>query len=526
MVSIKTQLQPLSRPKYKYGIWIFRKDLRLCDNRGLYNLHEQCEKIIPIFIFTPEQVELNETTNNYLSFPALRFLSESVLDLKQSLKQKSDLYIFYGEPSTIIKQLVKSIIQIKKINPEHICVGFNLDFTLYSLRRDKQIVDICSNLKIHTLTTDDDLTLCSMNYLVRDGAISYKQYGAFRKNMLEHKDKFNKLVPDLAKSKKFIESNFCNWKQFSEVSVRKLWEPYLDNYKPLEIGARTHALNTLSRLNDFRDYGTKRDILSYETTHLSAYLNFGLISEREFYWALVDKLGPNTQLINQIIWRDYYLCLLRYLPKANSYDTHIDERYDQLKWVTTNSIPSTKPEFDLWREKSRAWKEWKLMMDSKTGFLLVDAAIQELKKTGFMHNRCRMIVGVFCTKYLQINPLCRYIGLNDWFSRHLVDCSTSQNKLNAQWVTELDFPGKKFSPSTSPIAGRPMNISNQMIKKWDPECVYVKKWLPHLSNVDNKQLYKWDTMWDQSLHPKPIFDPKIRYNEWIVLCKSKKIDSK
>lgn len=521
----QTKAQTKAQPQYKYGIWIFRKDLRVCDNRGLNNLHSQCEKIIPIFIFTPEQVELNETTNNYLSFPALRFLSESVIDLKKSLNPNSDLYIFYGSPSHIIKQLVKSIIQIKNIHPDYICVGFNADFSQFALKRDKQIIDVCTSLKTHTLITDDDQTLCSMELLVRDGCTPYKQYGAFRKNMLDHKTQFNKLMPDLTKSKKFIGKNFCDWKQFSEASIRKLWEPYLNNYFPLEIGQRVRALSTLSRLNDFRDYGTKRDILSYETTHLSAYLNFGLISEREFYWALVDKLGTGTQLINQIIWRDYYLCLLRYLPKANSYDLHIDERYDQLKWVTTDSIPSTKPEFDLWREKSRAWKEWKLMMDSKTGFLLVDAAIQELKTTGFMHNRCRMIVGVFCTKYLQINPLCRYIGLNDWFSRHLLDCSTSQNKLNAQWVTELDFPGKKFSPSTSPIAGRPMNISNQMIKKWDPECLYVKKWLPHLSNIDVKQLYKWDTAYNEDYHPKPIFDPRTRYNEWIVMCKSKKIDN-
>ena len=97
---------------------------------------------------------------------------------------------------------------------------------------------------------------------------------------------------------------------------------------------------------------------------------------------------------------------------------------------------------------------------------------------------------------------------------------TSQNKLNSQWVTELDFPGKKFSPSNAPIAGRPMNISNGMIKKWDPECIYIKKWLPHLNKInDVKILYNWDIKYDESIHPKPIFNQKERYNEWIELCK-------
>jgi deoxyribodipyrimidine photolyase len=60
-----------------------------------------------------------------------------------------------------------------------------------------------------------------------------------------------------------------------------------------------------------------------------------------------------------------------------------------------------------------------------------------------------------------------------------------------------------------------------MIKKWDNDCIYIKKWLPHLSNIDNKILYKWDTKYDESIHPKPMFDPKTRYSEWIESCKIK-----
>ena len=200
--------------------------------------------------------------------------------------------------------------------------------------------------------------------------------------------------------------------------------------------------------------------------------------------------------------------MLRFLPGANSYDKHIDPRYEKIKWVNSDKPSKT----------SKEWKEWELMMESKTGFLIVDAAIQELLHTGFMHNRCRMIVGVFSVKYLGINPLCRYIGLNDWFSRHLLDCSTSQNKLNCQWVTELDFPGKKFAPSKAPIAGRPMNVSNLMIKKWDQSCLYIKKWLPHLKDMDNKILYNWDTKYIDSIHPGPIFNGKERYEHWIKSC--------
>lgn len=484
------------------GIFIFRKDLRIEDNRGLNLLSIKCKEILPIFIFDPYQVELNSNNKNYLSFPALRFLCESIKDLKSRLNTKSsDLYVFYGKPKNVLKYIFKHLSN----KYDSICLGFNSDYTQYSLSRDSEIENLCKSNDIEFFPNFDDFTMCSMDLLKKDETSPYKQYGAFRKNMLDNENKFNKPV---TLKIKFV-SKIKIPKTLNLPDIDYFWEEHLnENYEPLEIGSRKLALKILSSLKDFKEYNTKRDILSYNTTHLSAYLNFGLISEREFYFALLDKLGSSTQLINQVIWRDYYYCLLKFLPGANSYESHVDSRFNKIKWV--DSIPD---------KSSKEWKEWDTMMKSRTGFLLVDAAVQELLHTGFMHNRCRMIVGVFSVKYLLINPLCRYIGLNDWFSRHLLDCSTSQNKLNTQWVTELDFPGKKFAPHEAPIAGRPMNISNTMIKKWDPDCIYIKKWLPHLQNTDNKIIYNWDTKFDEKIHPGPIFDAKARYQEWISKCK-------
>jgi deoxyribodipyrimidine photo-lyase len=488
------------------GIFIFRKDMRIFDNRGLINLSEKSKEILPIFIFDPYQVDLNSKTKNYLSFPALRFICESLKDLdKYIFKSKSKLYIFYGNIIKVLNYLIKNIKNI--FGDIKLAIGFNVDYTEYSLIRDNNIIDFANKNNIECILTYDDYTMIDMQLLLREPKQPYKQYGAFKKNMLQYSTKFNK--PNYKKIK-FIKKIIKLSKLLTLNEIDDFYIEYMDkNYKPIEIGCRDIAIKKLSNLNKFNEYNTKRDLLSFETTRLSAYLNFGLISEREFYYTVIEKLGSETQLINQIIWRDYYLCLLRYLNNANSYINHIDNRYNKIKW--TDKIPSL---------NSIVWKEWNLMLNSKTGFLLVDSAIQEIKHTGFMHNRCRMIVGVFSVKYLKINPLCRFIGLNDWFSRYLLDCSTSQNKLNAQWVSELDFPGKKFAPSSSPIAGRPMNISNSMIKKWDPGCIYIKKWLPHLDDVDNKILYNWDNKYDESKHPKPIFNLKDRYNEWIDLCKN------
>lgn len=503
--------------KYDIGIFIFRRDLRVEDNRGLIKLSESCNSVIPIFIFDPSQADSNSKNKSYISFPVLKFICESLKELNSSIKKfKSQLYVLYGKPINAILYLIKMLKKNLK-SETTFCVGFNEDFSKYSVERDLLIKETLKKNNISTLTCQDDFTMCDMELLVKEDLTPYKQYGAFRANMLSSKNKFNKST---SKKINFLTKKINLPKAIDIENIDVFWnEDIHADYEPVEIGGRTNALKILSSIKNFSSYNTKRDTLSYETTRLSAHLNFGTISEREFYEKLINKLGSNTLLINQIIWRDYYLTLNRYLPKCNSYDEHIDPRYNKINWLDYWTGPNTS--FKSTRHE-QAYKEWELMMNSKTGFLIIDAGIQEIKKTGFMHNRCRMIVGTFSVKYLQINPLCRYIGLNDWFSRHLVDCIQSQNKLNCQWVTELDFPGKKFAPSSSVIAGRPMNISNSMIKKWDPDCSYIKKWLPHLKSVDNKTLYKWDTNYDEKIHPKPIFDSKSRYHEWIDLCKNKK----
>ena len=482
---------------YDYGIFIFRRDFRIIDNQGLILLKANVNEIIPIFIFDPKQIKKNK---QYMSNPALQFICESIDNLNDILNNK--LHIFYGDPLKIISSILKNIFFKNKT----VAFGFNEDFTKYSIERDNNIKELLRNKNIETISCDYDYTMCNMKYLIKDDGDPFKQYGAFRKNLLANKKNFT-----LINNKKII---FINKKIMFDNLINNYHSFYKNPnyYKPMIYGNRKDALNILNNLIIFKDYNTNRDLLNYNTTHLSAYLNFGLISEREFYYAVYYNVNKNSLLLNQIIWRDYYLTMLRFQEGAQSYEKHMDNRYNQLKWLdyySDNEKYKTK-------RHQQSYNEWLIMMSSSTGFLLIDSAIREILSTGYMHNRCRLLVGYFCTKYLLINPLTPVIGLMSWFSRHLIDCITSQNKLNSQFITELDFSGKKFSKNK--IDGRPMSISNEMIKKYDYGCYYIKKWLPHLKDIDNKILYKWDIHGDIKIHPIPIFDQRERYQEWISLC--------
>ncbi len=443
------------------GIHIFRKDLRLNDNFALYKLYQQVDKIILIFILDNNQIKINEHNKYYISNNSIQFMCESLEDLYNQSDNK--LLLFNGQIETVLKDIIKTI----KID----YISFNTDFTKYSLIRDQIIIDLCNKNNIKTITDDDDQTLVEMKELTKKDGNPYMIFGAFYKNELE----FEVNKPVKIKNDKYCKPNFESKYKFNVKDLDKLYD---FNDKLAQRGGRNEALNKLKLVKK------REDIMFNTGFEISAYLNFGLISTREFY----HKFKKYSSITRQLYWRDFYLCILRYHSYGNSYTKFLDERFNQVKWKHNK-------------------KDWQAMIECKTGFLLVDAAMMELKTTGFISNRARLINGTFWTKYLLINPFDKEYGIQTGYSKYLVDCSTSQNKLNIQWLlSELDLPGRRFAKKgKNPLTGRMIRIDNEMIKRYDPKGEYINKWLN--LNLKVKDMIKYPT----------IFDWKERYNEYCSL---------
>ena len=140
---------------FEIGFYIFRKDLRTIDNRGLIKLSEKVDFIVPIFIFDEYQITKTEKNKTYLSYPAVRFLCESVNDLSNQIKkEKGQLYIFHGKPHTIVKNII-NYLEKHNFNKSY-CFGFNEDYTKYSIERDKLIEDVCVENDIPLFYNNDD----------------------------------------------------------------------------------------------------------------------------------------------------------------------------------------------------------------------------------------------------------------------------------------------------------------------------------------------------------------------------------
>ena len=470
--------------KKSIGIFLFRKDFRIQDNLALHTLSTTCSTIFPIFIFDPFQVESTVQNQHYRSTHAIQFMCESLMDLHIQTQKK--LTFYYGSPSMILQSIFRAL----QKSYETIYLAFNLDFSKYAIQRDTTIQKICSTYRIQLITNDHDHTLIPFEYMLKKDKTAYLVYNAFYENA----KKTSPATP-ITKKIQFCTNPIPNITTFSISSIKKL---YQENPHLAQRGGRTIALRKLNNSTVYKQYTEKRDMLDFHTFEISAALNFGCISIRECY----AKMKSHPVVARQLYWRDFYHCILRYTPFANQYTRCISKEYDLIKW---------KPDVH----------EWKALMEAKTGFLMIDAGMRELRTTGYIGNRMRLILGSFWIKYLRIHPLHPIYGSTVGYSMFLVDCNTSQNKLNHQWLLELDR--YRFAPKKYRLAGRPFRIDNEMIQKYDKQGIYIKKWLPELAHIPIKELYHWDERMYHTykkVHPFPIFNWKERYAAWLASTKN------
>jgi len=158
-----------------YSIFIFRRDLRLRDNKGLDFAIKNYENILPIFIFTPEQIT---NKNKYKSNNAIQFMCESLKDLDKELKDNSSkLHIFNGDNIKVLKNIIKTI------NVSNII--FNMDYTPYAINRDKLIENLCqkNNIKCHKI---EDYLLASIGTFNKKDGDPYEIFTPFKNNAYKY----------------------------------------------------------------------------------------------------------------------------------------------------------------------------------------------------------------------------------------------------------------------------------------------------------------------------------------------------
>ena len=441
--------------QFENGLFIFRRDLRLTDNNGLNLLNECCKNIYTIFIFTPKQVG---SGNKYKSDNAVQFMIESLEDLsKQISKTGGHLYTFYGHNEKIITECIKEF----DIN----LVCFNLDISPYARERDEKIIKLCEHLKTYIMYSYD-------YYLHEPGSIVNGSGEPYQKFTPYYETSLKKKVEPPAKLRK-LHLKSSNKQLANKIILEQAMKKFTHvNPEILVHGGRAEAIKILkTALKTQQHYKRDHDSVEKRTTELSASIKFGCLSIREIYKAF----RKNAAIIRQLIWRDFFANILYSFPHVLGHA--MKKNYNKIHWHHNNS----------WL---KAW------CNGETGFPIVDAGMRQLNATGYMHNRARLVVASFLTKTLLID----WREGEEYFATQLTDYDPASNNGNWQWIASTGADSQPYFRIFNPW---------EQAKKIDPDCNYIKKWIPELTDVPVKDIINWETSYElykNIKYPKPIVD--------------------
>lgn len=444
---------------YQKSLFVFRRDLRLIDNHGLKAALQASQQVVCVFIFDPRQISDH---NKYLSLNALQFMLASLKELEAELaKHAGKLYFLTGKPDIVIGKLISEL----KIE----AVFVNQDYTPFSLERDEQIKKVC----VHKQVIFNSQADCLLNDPAQIKTLSGKTYQVFTA-FYKNAQKKPVDLPDV----KFKFNTHCFYDghvnhSVTLTSVAKKIAPKI-NLELAEIGGRVHGLKILKNLNQFKNYAHEKDFPAIPTTRLSAHLKIGTVSVRETFYTMIDQLGHDHPLLRQLYWRDFFTYIACHHPSV--FGAAFNPKFLKIKWQYDNH------KFKLWCE-------------GKTGFPIVDAGMRELNATGFMHNRVRMITASFLVKDLHLD----WQAGEHYFATKLVDYDPAVNNGNWQWVAGTGCDAQPYFRVFNPWIQQ---------KKFDPDCEYIKIWIPELKDLSPKEVHNWFKAWSKydGIYLEPILD--------------------
>jgi len=403
-----------------------------------------------------------------------------MLDSLESLSHELSGHLHYVEYDKSDLKFIKQQIQ---------GVWWNKDVTPFARRRDEELETWCTKMHI-PVHTYEDYMLQPVDLVKTMTDTVYQVYTPFYHAALRH---------EVRKPVVCTMNNI----RFARFDGK---EPSIDSYAPhypeqLK-GGRENGLLVLTRIRrgTFNDYDTARDDPgAQKTTRLAAYLKFGCVSIREAYASM--KHAGADGIIRELYWREFYFYLTYHQPRllegqVGKVNESFRARLENVQWKYAEDEPVK-------------WQAW---CEGKTGYPIVDAGMRQLKETGYMHNRARMIVAMFLTKHLHIH----WQEGERFFAKSLIDYDPCQNNGGWQW-----------SASTG-VDTQPYRIFNPWIQttRYDPDCIYVKQWVPELRPVAESDILKWDKESTRNKHrdieyPAPIVEHKEAVTEGKRLLQKK-----
>jgi len=450
-------------------VWI-RRSLREHDNTALVEASKENEEVIPFYC-----VDNNYFENATLGYPRVKFWHDSLKELKEDIGQQDskDLVIRKGKPVEQLQNLVEET--------DADAIYHNRDYTPYSRERDEKVQEELS-VEVKTFK---DIVMFEKKEILTNSGTPYKVYTYYSKKWFKNEKRRPQKVEDYH-TPELASDDIPSLKELSyeKPDGMDVWE-----------GGRE---NGLERIEDFKDkiwnYDENRDYAWKDSTSkLSPHLKFGTVSIREVFWEAerIKARNPNDDTSGiktwqeELAWRDFYMQVLWNWPETT--EKPFLDQYEEIEW----------------RSKEEAKEDWEAWINGETGVPFVDAGMRQLKKTGFMHNRLRMVVTSFACKDLWLD----WKDVHEYFNKMFVDAEIASMVGGIQWAYSIGTDAQPYFRVFNPFTQG---------EDYDPDGEYIREWVPELEDVPDEHIHnphKMNQLEQENCgvkigedYPKPIVD--------------------
>lgn len=394
----------------------FRRDLRLNDNHGLYRALTSGAPVLPVFIFDRHILERLEDRDDR----RVSFIHAHVSQLHHAISAAGGaLHVEYGTPQEVMAQLIATH-RIAAVHTNH-------DHEPYARERDRAIGDMLAAQGI-AFHTHKDQVMFERDEVTKDDGKPYTVFTPYSR-------KWRAAIALTGVPQYPSEANLHGLLKSPALPMPTLGDigfVHADH----EVSAAPPTAALLERYADERNFPAKGG-----SSGIGVHLRFGTVSVRD----MVRLATAHSDIwLNELIWREFFMQVLWHFPHV--VNGAFRPAYDRIAW---RNDPA---HFEAWCE-------------GRTGYPMVDAGMRQLRATGHMHNRVRMVVASFLTKHLLIDWR---LG-EAWFARWLMDFDLSANNGNWQWAAGTGCDAAPYFRIFDPTA---------QLKRFDPQLEYVERWAP------------------------------------------------
>ena len=478
------------------SVFWFRRDLRLEDNRGLREALQGPFPVLPLFIFDESIIAELEADD-----PRITFIHHTLLSLSVSIMRYSapaaasapaapsvpaapladpladplavpaatsapaatSVPAATSAPAATIASVVAAAsaknppgglyctkgvpLEVWKTLLEQFQIGAvyaNEDYEPYAISRDREIGDLLASRGIPFHLCKDQV-IFAKNEVLKNDSTPYTVFTPYK----------NKWISKLQEKPIRIQTDPLPMRfaglSFPFPSLAEL------GFKRSLLKVPDYNIDNLDNYREVRDYPALDG-----TSHLSVHLRFGTVSIRR----IVNQTIHNEAFLNELIWREFFMQILYHFPDVAG--SNFRKKFDNLSWINDPQ------DFEKWQT-------------GRTGYPLIDAGMRELNTTGYIHNRVRMIVAGFLCKNLLID----WRWGEAYFAQKLLDYELSSNNGNWQWAAGTGSDAVPYFRIFNPA---------EQLRKYDPQKLYVSKWIPELGTPD---------------YPAPMVDLKMTRERYV-----------